>query len=153
MKLIEEEIHVDGVDGAIRTLVTRPAEGTRWPAVLFYTDIFQLTPSTMRTARRLASYGFLVCAPEIYPRGELAGVSRDGAPGAPPAGSSPAPPEGVDELDGGTLCCCRRLERHRGSRRSCRSRQRSCLKEVTLGEGQVGPRSGRRGGRVPPCSG
>ncbi len=74
MKLIEEEIHIAGVDGAIRTLVTRPAEGTRWPAVLFYSDIFQLTPSTMRTARRLSSYGFLVCAPEIYPRGELAGV-------------------------------------------------------------------------------
>jgi carboxymethylenebutenolidase len=45
--------------------------------VLLYTDIFQLTESTLRTARRLASAGFVVCVPEIYPRGELAGVALD----------------------------------------------------------------------------
>jgi carboxymethylenebutenolidase len=33
-----------------------------------------LTESTLRTARRLSSAGFVVCVPEIYPRTELAGV-------------------------------------------------------------------------------
>ena len=45
--------------------------------VLLYTDIFQLTESTLRTARRLASSGFVVCVPEIYPHGELAGVALE----------------------------------------------------------------------------
>ena len=45
--------------------------------LLVYTDIFQLTGSTLRTARRLAAYGFVVCVPEIYPHGDLAGVALE----------------------------------------------------------------------------
>ena len=52
--------------------VTASAVGS-WPGLLLYTDIFQLTESTLRTARRLAAHGFVVCIPEIYPHGELAG--------------------------------------------------------------------------------
>ena len=48
-----------------------------WPGLLLYTDIFQLTESTLRTARRLAAHGFVVCVPEIYPRSELAGVALE----------------------------------------------------------------------------
>ena len=43
---------------------------------MLYTDIFQLTESTLRTARQLASHGFVVCVPEIYPR-DLAGVALE----------------------------------------------------------------------------
>ncbi len=63
--------------GAIRSVVCGPAGAGPWPGVLLYTDIFQLTESTLRTARRLASAGFVVCVPEIYPRGELAGVALE----------------------------------------------------------------------------
>ncbi|WP_430782824.1 dienelactone hydrolase family protein [Actinoplanes sp. G11-F43] len=74
MKLREDEVRV----GDIRTVVIRPArDGGTWPGVLLYTDIFQLTESTLRTARRLASEGFLVAVPEIYPRGPLAGVALE----------------------------------------------------------------------------
>jgi len=58
-------------------VVIGPVGGGRWPGVLLYTDIFQLTESTLRTARRLASAGFAVFVPEIYPHGELAGVALD----------------------------------------------------------------------------
>ncbi len=77
MKLREDEARVEGPDGEIRSVVIRPAGDQHYPGVLFYTDIFQLTESTLRTARRLASAGFVVCAPEIYPRGELAGRALD----------------------------------------------------------------------------
>ena len=77
MKLREETVVVAAPDCQIRTAVIRPAGAGRFPAVLFYSDIFQLTESTLRTARRLASLGFAVCAPEIYPRGELAGVALE----------------------------------------------------------------------------
>ena len=66
-----------GPDGTIRAIVIGPVDGGRRPGVLLYTDIFQLTESTLRTARRLASSGFVVCVPEIYPRGELAGVALE----------------------------------------------------------------------------
>lgn len=77
MKLHEEHQAVPAPDGDIRAVVITPAGSGPWPAVLLYTDIFQLTESTLRTARRLASTGFLVCVPEIYPHGELAGVALE----------------------------------------------------------------------------
>jgi carboxymethylenebutenolidase len=77
VKVREEECRVPASDCEIRSVVISPvAEGPR-PGILLYTDIFQLTESTLRTARRLASNGFLVCVPEIYPRGELAGVALE----------------------------------------------------------------------------
>ncbi|MBE2316473.1 dienelactone hydrolase family protein [Solirubrobacter sp. CPCC 204708] len=54
----------------MRTFVTAPKPEGRWPGVVFYTDIFQLTESSLRWAVRLASYGFLVAVPEIYHRVE-----------------------------------------------------------------------------------
>jgi len=78
VKLREDEVGIPAADVSIRAVVIGPATGVGpWPGVLFYTDIFQLTESTLRTARRLASFGFVVCVPEIYPRGELAGVALD----------------------------------------------------------------------------
>ena len=77
MKLHEDEVRIPAPDCEIRSRVIRPVSEGRWPGVLFYTDIFQLTESTLRTARRLASHGFLVCVPEIYPRGALAGVALE----------------------------------------------------------------------------
>jgi carboxymethylenebutenolidase len=74
MKLREDEIRVPATGYEIRSVLITPAGEGQWPGVLLYTDIFQLTESTLRTARRLASLGFIVCVPEIYPRTELAGV-------------------------------------------------------------------------------
>lgn len=78
MKVREVEEWVPSSDGGIRSIVIRPVgDRPSWPGVVLYTDIFQLTESTLRTARRLASAGFLVCVPEIYPHGELAGVALE----------------------------------------------------------------------------
>src|SRR3954452_23676699 len=74
MKVREEELKISG---QIRSIVIRPAGERSFPGVLLYTDIFQLTESTLRTARRLAAAGFVVCVPEIYPHGELAGVALE----------------------------------------------------------------------------
>jgi carboxymethylenebutenolidase len=77
MKLREDEILVPASGHDIRTVVLSPVGDGPWPGVLLYTDIFQLTDSTLRTARRLASAGFVVCVPEIYPRSALAGVALE----------------------------------------------------------------------------
>jgi carboxymethylenebutenolidase len=77
VKLREDEVPVPAPGGEIRSVVLRPVGEGRWPGVLLYTDIFQLTDSTLRTARRLASAGFVICVPEIYPHGALAGVALE----------------------------------------------------------------------------
>jgi carboxymethylenebutenolidase len=66
------EIPVDG--RAMRTFVTGPRAAGRYPGVVFYSDIFQLTEPTLRWAVRLAGYGIVVAVPEIYHRVEPAGT-------------------------------------------------------------------------------
>ncbi len=61
----------------MRTLVARPVEPGTYPGLLFYSDIFALTASTVRMVARFASYGFVVAAPEIYHRFEAAGRALD----------------------------------------------------------------------------
>ena len=60
--------------GAIRTFVAAPRAAGRYPGVLLYSDIFQLTGPMLRFSARLAGYGFVVAAPEIYRRIEPPGL-------------------------------------------------------------------------------
>lgn len=58
----------------MRTLVAAPKPQGKYPGILFYSDIFQLTGPMIRATARLAGYGFVVAAPEIYHRIEPAGT-------------------------------------------------------------------------------
>jgi carboxymethylenebutenolidase len=76
MKISSEFIRVKAPDsGEIGTLITRPAAEGSFPAVIFYSDIFQLTGPMRRACARLAGYGYVVAAPEIYRRIEPAGLA------------------------------------------------------------------------------
>jgi carboxymethylenebutenolidase len=99
MKLREDEVPVPAPDGHIRSVVLSPVGAGPWPGVLLYTDIFQLTESTLRTARRLASAGFVVCVPEIYPRGALAGVALEFDDAGKQAGLAGAAATTTDQFD------------------------------------------------------
>ncbi len=66
------DIPVDG--SAMSTFVAAPTQEGRYPGILFYSDIFQLTGPMIRATTRLAGYGFVVAAPEIYHRIEPAGT-------------------------------------------------------------------------------
>jgi carboxymethylenebutenolidase len=58
----------------MRTFVAAPKEEGKYPGILFYSDIFQLTGPMIRATTRLAGYGFVVAAPEIYHRIEPPGT-------------------------------------------------------------------------------
>ena len=58
----------------MRTLIAAPKAEGRYPGIWCYSDIFQLTPPLVRTCVRLAGYGFVVAAPEIYRRIEPPGT-------------------------------------------------------------------------------
>ncbi|MFY9573394.1 MAG: dienelactone hydrolase family protein [Blastocatellia bacterium] len=73
MILTTEYVNI-AVDGnPMRTLIAAPKPQGKYPGVLFYSDIFQLTGPMVRATTRLAGYGFVVAAPEIYHRIEPAG--------------------------------------------------------------------------------
>ncbi len=63
-----------GGDSPMRLLVCAPKAEGRYPGIIFYSDIFQLTGPMVRASQRLAGYGFVVAAPEIYHRLEPPGT-------------------------------------------------------------------------------
>ena len=79
MNATVESIDVPAGDGrAIRCALMKPVTTTRrLPAVVAWSDIFQNTPSHLRICRRLAGYGFVVIAPEIFGRFLPAGRALD----------------------------------------------------------------------------
>ncbi|HEX8343054.1 MAG TPA: dienelactone hydrolase family protein [Tepidisphaeraceae bacterium] len=58
----------------MRTYVFKPATPGRYPGVVFFSEIFQVTGPIRRTAALLASHGFVVAVPEIYHEFEPAGT-------------------------------------------------------------------------------
>lgn len=52
--------------GPMRVYVTRPVAPGRYPGLVFFSEIFQVTGPIRRTAARLAGCGFVVAVPEIF---------------------------------------------------------------------------------------
>lgn len=67
------EISVD--NSPLRMFVAAPKPEGKYPGIIFYSDIFQLTGPMLRACVRLAGYGFVVAAPEIYHRVEPPGTA------------------------------------------------------------------------------
>lgn len=60
--------------GPMRTHVFQPTAPGRYPGLLLYSEIFQVTAPIRRTAAFLAGHGFIVAVPEIYHEYEPAGT-------------------------------------------------------------------------------
>jgi len=58
----------------MRMFVASPHAGGKYPGILCYSDIFQLSGPMLRACTRLAGYGFVIAAPEIYHRLEQLGA-------------------------------------------------------------------------------
>lgn len=69
------DITVDNSPLRMFVATPRTESKSRFPGVIFYSDIFQLTPPMLRACVRLAGYGFVVAAPEIYHRIEAPGTA------------------------------------------------------------------------------
>ena len=76
MVIISDE-HVDlpTPSGNMRTHILRPAARGKYPAIVFYSEIFQVTAPIRRTAAMLAGHGYIVAVPEVYHEYEAPGVA------------------------------------------------------------------------------
>ncbi len=73
---IEPDTFVDlsTTRGPMRTHLFVPTGEGRYPAVIFYSEIFQMTGPIRRMAAQLAGNGFLVAVPEVYHEFEAPGT-------------------------------------------------------------------------------
>lgn len=76
MTVVENEpVAVETPSGPMRTHILRPAAtGRRYPALVLFSEIFQITAPIRRTAAFLAGHGYVVACPEIYHEFEPAGT-------------------------------------------------------------------------------
>ena len=73
---LKDNEHVDLAtpSGPMRTYIFRPTAPGKYPGILLYSEIFQVTGPIRRTAALLAGHGFVVAVPEIYHEFEPAGT-------------------------------------------------------------------------------
>jgi carboxymethylenebutenolidase len=74
MTIQEEFRDIATPTGPMRTHILRPSAPGKYPGVLLYSEIFQVTGPIRRTAALLAGHGFAVAVPEIYHELEPAGT-------------------------------------------------------------------------------
>lgn len=70
----DEYVTLDTPTGPMRTHIVRPAAPGRYPGIIFYSEIFQITAPVRRMAVILAGHGYIVACPEIYHEYEPAGT-------------------------------------------------------------------------------
>lgn len=73
MIVTTEYAEISAGGSPLRMFVAAPAAAGKYPGILCYSDIFQLTGPMLRACVRLAGYGFVAAAPEIYHRIEPPG--------------------------------------------------------------------------------
>src|SRR6202047_2105815 len=70
----DERVELSTAYGPMQTYIVRPAAPGKYPGIVFYTEIFQVTGPIRRTAAMLAGHGYIVAVPEIYHEFEAAGT-------------------------------------------------------------------------------
>ena len=74
MTIVEEVVEVATATGPMRTHIARPTAAGKYPGLLFYSEIFQVTGPIRRMAAQLAGHGYVVAVPEVYHEYEPAGT-------------------------------------------------------------------------------
>jgi carboxymethylenebutenolidase len=70
----KEIVELQTRTGLMRTCIVRPTEPGRYPGLVFFSEIFQITAPIRRSAAFLAGHGYVVAVPEIYHEFEPAGT-------------------------------------------------------------------------------
>ncbi len=61
-----ESVELPTPSGPMRTYIFRPTAPGKYPGLVLYSEIFQVTAPIRRTAAFLAGHGFIVAVPEVY---------------------------------------------------------------------------------------
>ncbi len=61
-----ETVHISTATGPMRTYIFRPVAEGKYPGIVLYSEIYQVTAPIRRIAAFLAGHGFVVLVPEVY---------------------------------------------------------------------------------------
>jgi carboxymethylenebutenolidase len=106
----DEYVTLDTPTGPMRTHIARPAAPGRYPGILFYSEIFQITGPIRRMAAMLAGHGYVVAAPEIYHEFEPAGTVLAYDPAGTERGNTLKTTKTLEGYDGDTQAVIKHLQ-------------------------------------------
>src|SRR4051794_27601312 len=66
MTIVEEAADLSTPSGSMRAVILRPGPSGKYPGVILWSEIFQITSPVRRTAALIAGMGFVVLVPEVY---------------------------------------------------------------------------------------
>ncbi len=66
MLIQEDFVDLNTPQGVMRTFLFRPAAAGRFPGIVLFAEIYQMTGPIARMARLLAGHGYVVAMPETY---------------------------------------------------------------------------------------
>lgn len=66
MIVTEEFVELQTPYGPMRTHIVRPVAAGKYPGIVFFSEIFQVTGPIRRTAALIAGHGYIVAMPEVY---------------------------------------------------------------------------------------
>lgn len=66
MTVTESAVELSTPTGPMRSLVYQPTQPGKYPGLVLFSEIFQITAPIQRTAAYLAGHGYVVAVPEIY---------------------------------------------------------------------------------------
>lgn len=66
MLIQEDFVDLNTPQGVMRTFLFRPAAAGRFPGIVLFAEIYQMTGPIARMARLLAGHGYVVAVPETY---------------------------------------------------------------------------------------
>ena len=78
----DEKIDLQTPTGSMRVHIFRPVQDGRFPAVMLFSEIYQVTAPIERLGAMIAGQGYLVAIPEVYheyePAGTVLAYDKDG---------------------------------------------------------------------------
>jgi carboxymethylenebutenolidase len=103
--LDSESVDLATPSGPMRTHLFRPAAPGRYPGIVFWSEIFQVTGPIRRSAAMLAGHGFLVAVPEVYHELEPAGTVLPYTPDGSARGNAHKVARDLAAYDADTRAC------------------------------------------------
>lgn len=116
MILIDKEyVDLATPTGLMRTHIVRPAAPGKYPGIVFFSEIFQITAPIRRMAAVVAGHGFVVAMPEVYHEFEAPGTVLAYDQAGSDRGNALKYSKSVDEYDADA----RAVLDHLGQREDC----------------------------------
>ncbi|MFC3441519.1 dienelactone hydrolase family protein [Sphingobium rhizovicinum] len=114
MRIITDEFSdIDlAAGGTMRMHITRPSAPGRYPALLLFSEIYQVTGPIRRLAASIAGHGFLVGAPDVYHEYLAPGLALPYSSEGTARGNDLKIEKSVDAYDRDALCAIDFLTSH-----------------------------------------